>query len=321
MKKTVLAIIILLIGLSLPTREAHAVAAGEFVVQSAEVKSDDTMLVRIFLNGVEDVGGLDATVTYDPSKAEYIDGWWGNGYSGGLSDIYHDESAHAIHFVTVYGDVNTTNGAVMEISMKLKSGESYQPVLSVKDFIDSSDAMNDYAYTISYQQANGSMAQTADTSGVRADAKTISDAVEKYGSAADISEAAGLREIESLSDTEAVTAVTETASTDTNIPKNPESIKVAYGDEDTENESPNIEKPEAVDESVTKETTETATTEDLTDSPESESDTLEDESAENPLNKSEKEHGNTPLYVFIGILIAAAIGVSFYAVFKHDRRK
>ncbi len=160
---------------------ARAEETAEFHVQTAEVQEDGTIRVSVYLTNTVNLGGIDAELAYDPSKATYVDSGLGNSFTDGYGETNCVEEESIIKCVTVYTESKAAHGELMYAVFKLNGAESYQPEFRVVDMLDSSTDLNEIPYKITYQQADGKWADKQDASGKAAKPGVAAEAREAYG--------------------------------------------------------------------------------------------------------------------------------------------
>ena len=261
--------------------QIHAAAAA-FYVQTAAAVDDRTIEVSIYLDDADNLGGIDAELLYDPQKVTFISSSFGATLSSIYSDIYHDEENGVVHYVILYPEAVDAHGVLINVIFELREGESYQPQFTVNDLIDNTENLNDIPYTVFYQQANGTMTGSRDTSGVLADEKIVQKTLEEYGAEEDM-------EINSNLATEGNEPVNGTdyqGQTDSQDTENPD--KYTQSNEENSREPDNSDKETELNEGdVQKET-------------------------------DDKKNGKTAIYIMAGMLSAAVTG---FLVVKINKRK
>lgn len=175
---------LLLIGM--PNLMASQLA--ELYVQTADITEDGNIEVVVYLNSVENLGGIDLEIQYDSNKVDFISSSIGASLSSSYSDIYHNQEEASLHYVILYPEGIDAHGVLLRATFEMKEGVSYQPSVVVNDIVDNSLEICDIPYVISYQQSNNTWAETPDTSGILADTSVIQKTMEQYGSLLDIQE-------------------------------------------------------------------------------------------------------------------------------------
>lgn len=164
----------------------EASSAATFYVQTAAVLEDNTIEVCVYLDEVDDIGGIDLELVYDTEKVSFVSSSLGPSLQSSLSDIYHNEENGEIHYVIIYSNAKSAHGILLRATFQLKEGKSYQPQLLINDLLDNSIEINEIPYTITYQQADGTWLDTQDMSGQAADETVIEETLDKYGAPEDL---------------------------------------------------------------------------------------------------------------------------------------
>lgn len=164
---------------------AKASDNATFYVQTAQVLSDGTIQVSIYLDGVSSLGGIDAELFFDSEKVTFISSSIGNSLNSSMADINYDAENSKVHYVILYPTVTKAHGIIINAVFQLKEGQSYQPKLQINDLIDNSDDLNDIPYNIKYQQSDGKWEDSADESGTLAKEKIIENTLDEYGAPED----------------------------------------------------------------------------------------------------------------------------------------
>jgi hypothetical protein len=166
--------------------QTAAADTAAFYVQTASILQDGVIEVSVYLDDAQNVGGIDAKMSFDPERVEFVESSLGASLSSRLADINYDADNHSIHYIVLYADSVDAHGILFTATFQLKEGESYQPELEVLDLIDNSDELNDIPYRISYQQYDGTWEEKPDDSATAADEKVIEATLEELGAEADI---------------------------------------------------------------------------------------------------------------------------------------
>lgn len=164
---------------------AKASDNATFYVQTAQVLSDGTIQVSIYLDGVSSLGSIDAELFFDSEKVTFISSSIGNSLNSSMADINYDAENSKVHYVILYPTVTKAHGIIINAVFQLKEGQSYQPKLQINDLIDNSDDLNDIPYNIKYQQSDGKWEDSADESGTLAKEKIIENTLDEYGAPED----------------------------------------------------------------------------------------------------------------------------------------
>lgn len=161
----------------------HVKAADNavFHVQSSEVKEDGRIRVSVYMTDTDYMGGIDAELVYDPSQVTYVASGLGKTFTDGYGTTHCDEATSTVKCVAVYPEAKSAHGELMYAIFQLNGVSSYQPQFQVVDLLDASVEIQPIPYSITYQQADGSWADTQDTSGNVAQASVIADARKTYG--------------------------------------------------------------------------------------------------------------------------------------------
>lgn len=167
-------------GISVKAEES-----AQFHVQTAEDMGDGTIRVSVYLNGITDLGGVEAELYYDPQKVSYVSSGIGNSFTDGIGVTNHVESDSMVKCVLAYTSSKNANGEMMYVVFKVNVNSSYQPKLVIKNVVDSSAEIVSVPYTVQYQQSNGSWSDSEDLSGEKADQTVIEQAKKEYAAKAD----------------------------------------------------------------------------------------------------------------------------------------
>jgi hypothetical protein len=166
--------------------QTAAADTAAFYVQTASILQNGVIEVSVYLDDAQNVGGIDAKLSFDPERVEFVESSLGASLSSSLADINYDADNHSIHYIVLYADSVDAHGILFTATFQLKEGESYQPELEVIDLIDNSDELNDIPYRISYQQYDGTWKEKPDDSAAAADETVIEATLEELGAAEDI---------------------------------------------------------------------------------------------------------------------------------------
>ncbi len=184
-KKTGILILTAILFFSLCPQRVKGENNAVFYVQAARNLENGTVEVSVYLNGVDDLGGIDATLSFDPQKVSFVSSSLGASLNSAYSDINYDEEESTLRYIVLFPDSVEANGILMSVVFTLIDVEAYQPVLTVNSMLDGTDELNEIPYTIEYQQADGSLEETPDTSGTAAEESVVEEALSKYGSPED----------------------------------------------------------------------------------------------------------------------------------------
>lgn len=190
MKKLTESLVILLVTLLLfqfESIEFKASSAAAFYVQTA-VLEDNTIEVCVYLDRVDNIGGMDLELIYDSDKATFVDSSLGDPFKSSLSDIYHDKENEKIHYVVLCSDSKPVHGILLRAIFKTKEEGAYQLQLVVNELLDNSVEIKEIPYEIVYQQADETWEDTQDVIGEEADESIIEDAKEKHNSLENLKE-------------------------------------------------------------------------------------------------------------------------------------
>lgn len=280
--------------------QIKAASNAAFYVQTAAALEDNTIEVSVYLDEVDNLGGIDVELLYDPQKVTFVSSSLGASLSSTYSDINLDAENGEIHYIILYLEAAEAHGILMNVTFQLKEDESYQPQLVVNDVIDAE--LNDIPYTISYQQADGSWAGQQDTSGTLADEAVIQETLEEYGSEADIASGGSA-------------AGTVTLDSDNNI-----TGTIAGGENETAEGSAGAEENgtegDGTEEGAENQTSdETGSTEDAEDTADVENADEEQQSEEEgqEVSEEEKSGGKAGIYVAIAAVVVIVIGAAALA--------
>lgn len=173
----ILVSLMLLFGLILQGKMVNAAGTATFTVKTALLHEDGTFTVSVYVSGAENVGGIDLSLQYDSSVAEYVSSEIEDAYAGGIGETNHLAESSTVKCVSVYEPGITANGEVFSVDFRMKEeGKVTQPTLTVNDFVDGTAEINDIPSQVLYQQNDGSESETPDTSGQTA-ALEIQEAV------------------------------------------------------------------------------------------------------------------------------------------------
>lgn len=149
---------------------AYAAELATITVHTAKVNNDGEITVSIYISNAANLGGVDATLSYDSEKVEYVSSEIGKSYKNNFGETNHIAEKNAVKFVSVYENAKNDNAELFSVRFKMKdnNAEVYQPTLEIVDLIDGSIEIHDIPYQIKYQQSNGAEIDTPDTSGTAA---------------------------------------------------------------------------------------------------------------------------------------------------------
>ena len=179
---------IFLLGLFLfqfETIEFKASSAAAFYVQTASVLEDNTIEICVYLDGANNISGMDLELVYDSDKVSFVSSSLGPSLTSSLTDIYHDKENEKVHYVVLYSNSKSAHGILLRATFEMIDGLSYQPQLIVNELLDNSVEINEIPYMITYQQSDGTWANTQDVSGEVAEEAIIEETLEKYGAPED----------------------------------------------------------------------------------------------------------------------------------------
>lgn len=165
--------------------DVQAEEKAEFHVQTAEKMEDGTIRVSVYLNGVSDLGGVEAELHYDPKKVSYVSSGIGNSFTDGIGVTNHVESESIIKCVLAFTSSKNASGEMMYAIFKTNDIASYQPELVIKDIVDSSAEIVSIPYTIQYQQSDGTWSNEEDKSEQKAEQTVIEEARREFAAKAD----------------------------------------------------------------------------------------------------------------------------------------
>ena len=185
LNKVMINILIIMLFFQSGSIAAKASDNATFYVQTAQVLSDGTIQVSIYLDGVSSLGSIDAELFFDSEKVTFISSSIGNSLNSSMADINYDAENSKVHYVILYPTVTKAHGIIINAVFQLKEGQSYQPKLQINDLIDNSDDLNDIPYNIKYQQSDGKWEDSADESGTLAKEKIIENTLDEYGAPED----------------------------------------------------------------------------------------------------------------------------------------
>lgn len=165
--------------------EIHAEESAYFHVQTAEDMGDGTIRISVYLNGIKDLGGVEAELHYDPQKVSYVSSGIGNSFTDGIGVTNHVESDSMVKCVLAFTSSKDANGEMMYVVFKTNGVASYQPELVIKDVVDSSTEIVSIPYTIQYQQSDGTWSDTEDQTGKVAEEEVIKEAKAEFAAKTD----------------------------------------------------------------------------------------------------------------------------------------
>ena len=275
---------------------AKASDNATFYVQTAQVLSDGTIQVSIYLDGVSSLGGIDAELFFDSEKVTFISSSIGNSLNSSMADINYDAENSKVHYVILYPTVTKAHGIIINAVFQLKEGQSYQPKLQINDLIDNSDDLNDIPYNIKYQQSDGKWEDSADESGTLAKEKIIENTLDEYGAPEDKDKEGNSGTVSVDNSNNVTGALTDSEA----AADNPEVLMKTEDEKDTENTTEDT----ATEDTATKETeTEKASSE-----------------IENTESKKEQSEGKTDRTAIIGSLGFAGLLILAECYMKWKRK-
>lgn len=278
LNKVMINILIIMLFFQSGSIAAKASDNATFYVQTAQVLSDGTIQVSIYLDGVSSLGGIDAELFFDSEKVTFISSSIGNSLNSSMADINYDAENSKVHYVILYPTVTKAHGIIINAVFQLKEGKSYQPKLQINDLIDNSDDLNDIPYNIKYQQSDGKWEDSADESGILAKEKIIENTLDEYGAPEDKDKEGNSGTVSVDSSNNVTGALTDSEA----AADNPEVLMKTEDGKDTEHT-----------------TEETATEEMAAEETETEKASSEMENAE---SKKEQSEGKTDRTAIIGCL-------------------
>lgn len=166
--------------------DVRAEEKAEFHVQTAEKMEDGTIRVSVYLNGISDLGGVEAELHYDPEKVSYVSSGIGNSFTDGIGVTNHVESESIIKCVLAFTSSKNAAGEMMYAIFKPNNIASYQPELVIKDIVDSSAEIISIPYTIQYQQSDGTWSDLEDKSEQKAKQTVIEEARREFAAKEDL---------------------------------------------------------------------------------------------------------------------------------------
>ncbi len=166
--------------------DVQAEEKAEFHVQTAEEMEDGTIRVSVYLNGISDLGGVEAELHYDPEKVSYVSSGIGNSFTDGIGVTNHVESESIIKCVLAFTSSKNAAGEMMYVIFKPNNIASYQPELVIKDIVDSSAEIISIPYTIQYQQSDGTWSNLEDGSEQKAKQTVIEEARREFAAKEDL---------------------------------------------------------------------------------------------------------------------------------------
>ena len=166
--------------------DVQAEEKAEFHVQTAEEMEDGTIRVSVYLNGISDLGGVEAELHYDPEKVSYVSSGIGNSFTDGIGVTNHVESESIIKCVLAFTSSKNAAGEMMYAIFKPNNIASYQPELVIKDIVDSSAELISIPYTIQYQQSDGTWSDLEDGSEQKAKQTVIEEARREFAAKEDL---------------------------------------------------------------------------------------------------------------------------------------
>lgn len=306
LNKVMINILIIMLFFQSGSIAAKASDNATFYVQTAQVLSDGTIQVSIYLDGVSSLGGIDAELFFDSEKVTFISSSIGNSLNSSMADINYDAENSKIHYVILYPTVTKAHGIIINAVFQLKEGQSYQPQLQINDLIDNSDDLNDIPYNIKYQQSDGKWEDSADESGTLAKDEIIENTLDEYGAPEDKDKEGNSGTVSVDSSNNVTGALTDSEA----AADNPEVLLKTEDGKDTEHTTEET----ATEETATKEMAaeETAAEETETEPASSE--------MENTESKKEQSEGKTDRTAIIGCLGFAGLLILAECYMKWKRK-
>lgn len=296
LNKVMINILIIMLFFQSGSIAAKASDNATFYVQTAQVLSDGTIQVSIYLDGVSSLGGIDAELFFDSEKVTFISSSIGNSLNSSMADINYDAENSKVHYVILYPTVTKAHGIIINAVFQLKEGQSYQPKLQINDLIDNSDDLNDIPYNIKYQQSDGKWEDSADESGTLAKEKIIENTLDEYGAPEDKDKEGNSGTVSVDNSNNVTGALTDSEA----AADNPEVLMKTEDEKDTENTTEDT----ATEDTATKETeTEKASSE-----------------IENTESKKEQSEGKTDRTAIIGSLGFAGLLILAECYMKWKRK-
>lgn len=186
LEKILFGVLICVVEITGSAFRAQAEEKAAFYVQTAEMQTDGTIRIAVYLTNASNLGGVDAEFVYDPEKVTYVNSGLGQNFSDGYGETNCVEDESIVKCVAVFSEAKNAQGELMYAIFKLNDVESYQPEFRVVDVLDASVDMKLIPYTITYQQYDGNWADTVDTSEKLAEESVVSQAKKEYAAKEDL---------------------------------------------------------------------------------------------------------------------------------------
>lgn len=163
-KKVISGFAVIVLIMCLNSLCVSAEEGAVFQVKTGQIGADNTVRVSVCLTGVENLGGVEAQLLYNPEKVTYVESNLGSNFSDGYGETNCMEEESAVKCVSVYPKSKAADGELFYVVFRLKGGESYQPELVINELLDSSIDINTIPYQVTYQMADGTWADVPDIS-------------------------------------------------------------------------------------------------------------------------------------------------------------
>ena len=177
-KESVVILLVILFLFQFESIEIKASGTAVFYVQTVAVLEDNTIEVSVYLDGVDNVGGMDIELIYDSDKVSFVDSSLGESLKSSLSDIYHDKEREKIHYVVLCSNSESVQGVLLRATFEQKEEGAYQPQLVVNELLDNSLEINEIPYETVYQQVDETWVDTQDVKIEETDNSIIKDTEE-----------------------------------------------------------------------------------------------------------------------------------------------
>lgn len=144
--------------------EVRAEDNAAFQVKAGVTGADNTIRISVWLTGVDNLGGVEVLMSYNPDKVTFVESNLGGDFLDGYGETNCIEEESVVKCVSVYPERKKADGELFYSVFRLKEGESYQPEIIVNELFDSSVDIHAIPYEITYQMADGEWSNVPDTS-------------------------------------------------------------------------------------------------------------------------------------------------------------
>lgn len=154
---------------------ARAEDGVEFRVETTESSPDGKIEVNIYIDDIENIGGADLELQYDPEQVICVDSGLGESVSCAYYDVYHNQEKNLVKYVLLLPSIQDTGEPFLKATFNLLDAESYEPVFHVVDLVDDTDEIADVDCKILYQQADGTWTEAGESTEEQEESAVISD--------------------------------------------------------------------------------------------------------------------------------------------------